>query len=74
MSPVSISYCTKIDKKLQVAVNGAEQVLTGLNSGNWNKPATVTVNVTLKPGYNEVSMGCDYAWGPDIDKFELKKK
>ena len=71
---MSISYCTAKDKKLQVSVNGVEQVLTALNSGNWNKPTTATINVTLKPGYNEVSMGCDYAWGPDIDKFELKKK
>ena len=71
---MTISYCTAKDKKLQVAVNGVEQVLTGLNSGDYNKPATATISVTLKPGYNEVSMGCDYAWGPDIDKFELKKK
>lgn len=71
---MTISYCSKIDKKLQVAVNGVEQVLNNLNSGDWNKPATAKITVNLKPGYNEVSMGSDYAWGPDIDKFVLKKR
>jgi hypothetical protein len=71
---MAISYCTAKDKKLQVAVNGTEYVLEKLNSGDYNKPAVATITVNLKPGYNEVSMGCDYAWGPDLDKFELKKK
>ena len=69
-----ISYCTAKNKRLQVSVNGVEQVLDGLNSGDYNKPAVATITVNLNPGYNEVSMGCDYAWAPDIDKFELKKK
>ena len=71
---MAISYCTSKNKKLQVAVNGTEYVLENLNSGDYNKPAVATITVNLKPGYNEVSMGCDYAWGPDLDKFELKKK
>lgn len=71
---MAINYCTAKDKKLQVSVNGVEYVLDKLNSGNYNKPAVATITVNLKPGYNEVSMGCDYAWGPDLDKFELKKK
>lgn len=71
---MAISYCTAKDKKLQVVVNGTEYVLENLNSGDYNKPAVATITVNLKPGYNEVSMGSDYAWGPDLDKFELEKK
>ena len=71
---MSVSYCTAKDRKLQVSVNGKEYFFEKLNSGDWNKPAVQTLTVTLKPGYNEVSMGADYSAAPDIDKFELKKK
>lgn len=69
-----VSYCTAKDKKMQVSVNGTEYVLEKLNSGDYNKPAIARLDVNLKSGYNEVSIGCDYAWAPDIDKIELRKK
>ncbi|MBQ8735641.1 MAG: alpha-galactosidase [Bacteroidaceae bacterium] len=71
---MAVSYCSAKDKKLQISVNGTEYSFEKLNSGDWNKPAVLKLTVNLKPGYNEISMGCDYSWGPDIDKFELRKK
>ncbi len=70
---INISYCCDKEKKLQISVNGKETVLEKLNSGNYNKPAVATIKATLKPGYNEISVGSDFAYAPDIDKLEIKK-
>ena len=71
---LGVSYCTGRVQKLQVDVNGKEYLLENITSGDYTKPTVATLDVTLKPGYNVISVGCDYAWAPDIDKIELKKK
>ena len=69
---LTVSYVPAARRRLEVTVNGRTTLLTGLAAEG--RMATVTVPVTLKPGFNTVEMGYPYGWTPDIDKFELKKK
>ena len=69
---LTVSYVPAARRRLEVTVNGQTTLLTGLAAEG--KMATVTVPVTLKPGFNTVELGYPYGWTPDIDKFELKKK
>lgn len=71
---MTIHYSCPINRKLELYVNGKKTVLPNLNSGDDKKIATVTVPITLQPGYNQIRMGNNFGWAPDIDCFELKTK
>lgn len=66
---LTVSYVPASNRRLEVSVNGDVTCLYDLESEG--ELATVTVPVTLRPGYNVVEMGYPYGWTPDIDKFEL---
>lgn len=67
---MTISYVPAPRRRLQVTVNGQATLLDGLAAGG--RLATVTIPVSLTPGFNTVEMGYPYGWAPDIDKFELR--
>ena len=69
---LTVHYLYGKGRKLNVAVNGVTTRVEQLAADNGC--AQVTIPVTLKPGYNVVRMGDDYAWAPDIDCFTLTKK
>lgn len=71
---MTIHYCSPIQRKLDVWVNGEKHELAGLVSGGEDKVSTVTLPVTLAEGYNCIRMGNDFGWAPDIDCFTLQKK
>ena len=61
-------------KDFDPAESGSDRSQTGDYHGYFdNDVITVTVPVTLKPGYNTVRMGNSYNWAPDIDCFTLSK-
>lgn len=62
------------DRSLDVMVNNEKQTINHLYSDNIDTLKSLTINVTLKPGYNTVRMGSSYNWAPDIDRFTLNKK
>ena len=70
-------YTTRIAgevKDFDPAESGSDRSQTGDYHGYFdNDVITVTVPVTLKPGYNTVRMGNSYNWAPDIDCFTLSK-
>ena len=66
---MTISYVPAPRRRLQVTVNGQATLLDSLAAGG--RLATVTIPVSLTPGFNTVEMGYPYGWAPDIDKFEL---
>ena len=68
---MTVQYTQGAGRQLELTVNGEKQVLKQL--GDDNGLRTVTVPVTLKPGYNTVRMGNSYNWAPDIDCFTLSK-
>lgn len=70
---MNITYFYTGDKRdMTVTVNGRRQELRNL-SGHVGRKHTDTISITLNPGYNDIRIGNDYNWAPDVDKFELVK-
>lgn len=69
---MTIRYTQGAGRQLELTINGEKQVIGRLEEGAGFH--TITVPVTLKPGYNNIRMGNDYNWAPDIDHFTLMKK
>ena len=60
-------------RSMQVYVNGKRvQTLSALNSGNWSKVATRTVNVKLNAGQNTIRLYNPSAWMPDMDYMKVE--
>ena len=70
---MTIHYCSPLERKLEVWVNGTRHELTGLNSGGEEQVGTVTLPVTLAAGNNVVRMTNPFGWAPDVDCFTLKR-
>lgn len=71
---MTIFYSCGDDRKLELSINGVKTELKKLNAGDKDKVTSVTVPVTLTPGYNVIRMGSSFGWAPDIDCFTLSKK
>lgn len=70
---MTIHYCSPIQRKLEIWVNGKRHESAGLLSGGEDSVATITIPITLKAGYNNIRMGNNFGWAPDIDCFTLKR-
>ena len=57
---------------MDLTVNGQRITTLKANSGEWDRPATITFDVNLKKGRNSICLSNDAAWMPDIDKMELE--
>jgi len=68
---LTISYLSGEDRNITVGINGANQNLTGLNSGGFGIVKDVTVPVTLKKGYNSIRLSNPTGFAPDIDKIHI---
>ena len=69
---MTIHYCSPTQRKLEIWVNGKRHESAGLFSGGEDSVATITMPITLKAGYNNIRMGNNFGWAPDIDCFTLK--
>jgi hypothetical protein len=56
---------------MDLTVNGQRIATLKANSGEWEKPGTITMDVELKKGRNSIRLSNDRDWMPDIDKIEL---
>lgn len=65
-------FVEKEARDMIISVNGKRQTLHRL-TGRTGIGQTATINIRLNPGNNDVRIGNDFNWAPDIDKFELKK-
>ena len=71
---IDIAYISGEDRSMTVTVNDEEPVtLENLNSGNWVKVATTSLNVKLKPGSNTIRLSNAKGWAPDVDYIDVKK-
>src|SRR5262249_37523695 len=60
--------CSADPRTFDVSVNGAAPVAVGLQSGDWSKPTTVAIHVTLNRGDNTIVIGNDAQYAPDLDR------
>ena len=68
---LTVYYSYGKGRKLEISVNGT---MTGSGElADDNECHSVTIPVTLKPGYNVIRIGNSYNWAPDIDRFTLAK-
>ena len=69
---ITISYLSGEDRGMSLSVNGKViKTFSNLNQGNWDNVGTVTAEITLNKGFNEVKLNNDSAPMPDIDCMEL---
>ena len=66
---LTVYYSYGKGRKLELAINGKPVEVGPLADDDAHH--SITVPVTLKPGYNVVRMGNSYNWAPDIDRFTL---
>jgi GH43 family beta-xylosidase len=64
-------YISDENRNLTVTVNGVDYPMTGLNSGGWDRRATVEIQIQLNAGSNVIYLANATAFAPNIDKFEL---
>ena len=69
---LTVSYIPTARRALEISVNGGRPIRLDRLSDT-GKTASVTVEVTLRAGYNTVEMGNPYGWTPDIDCFRIEK-
>lgn len=61
------------DRRIEVEVNGQKTVLTEIEKDPAKGLCSISLPVSLNPGYNVVRIGSSYTWTPDIDCFRLEK-
>lgn len=70
---MTIAYASTENRSADITVNGVMKNNIAMPKGTaWNKDfRTVDVPVTLKRGFNTISIGQDYRFAPNIDYMEL---
>jgi len=70
---MTIHYASKDKREADICVNGVMMSNVAMPKGTaWNKEfRTVDVPVTLKRGFNTISIGQDYGFAPNIDCMDL---
>ncbi|MDR0937786.1 MAG: alpha-galactosidase [Mediterranea sp.] len=67
---LTVSYGCDKPRRLEVTVNGERQAAVD-NLDSKGSIDTVTVPINLRPGYNQVRLGNNYGWAPDIDRIRI---
>ena len=70
---MTIAYASTENRSADITVNGVTKNNVAMPKGtSWDKDfRTVDVPVTLKRGFNTISIGQDYRFAPNIDYMEL---
>ena len=70
---MTVRYCSPVNRKLEIWVNGMEYEIEGLNSGGEDELREASCTIVLNSGYNNIRMGNHFGWAPDVDCFTLKE-
>ena len=68
---LTIGYICGENRSITVSVNGKKVQTVSVNSGNWNKVGTRTLNIQLQKGQNTIRLSNPSAWMPDIDYVDV---
>ena len=70
---MTIAYASTENRSADITVNGVTKNNVAMPKGTaWNKEfRTIDVPVTLKRGFNTISIGQDYGFAPNIDCMDL---
>ena len=72
---MTLYYLSAENRRTNVAVNGEKVYSKDLNSGSWGTVKSVKIDITLKPGDNEVRLYTEGSnWLPNFDCMTLQKK
>lgn len=71
---MTIGVISGADRYFTLEVNGVEIGRYNGNSGSWDTSATVTAEITLQKGDNEVRLYTTGDWMPDIDYMQIVPK
>jgi hypothetical protein len=70
---MTITYFSGEERTMDLTVNGQHVTTLKANSGGWDQPATISIDVNLKKGRNSICLSNDREWMPDIDKMVIEK-
>ncbi|MDE5608643.1 MAG: alpha-galactosidase [Muribaculaceae bacterium] len=71
---MTIGVICGVDRYFTIEVNGVGIGRFCGNSGSWDTPTTITTDVTLRKGDNEVRFYTTGDWMPDIDYMQIVPK
>ncbi|MGM9802998.1 MAG: alpha-galactosidase D [Muribaculaceae bacterium] len=69
---ITVSYVPQKNACLEVNVNGDNVQNISSNNEEFGTLQHSTFEITLKPGYNTITMGSPFTWACDVDCFTLK--
>lgn len=72
---MTLSYFSAENRRTLVSVNGEKVLTKTLNSGGWGTVKEEKIDITLKPGLNEIRVYTDGTnWLPNVDCMKLTPK
>lgn len=69
---VTFTYFGGEDREMVLTVNGRIVTTLKTHSRDWNRPATIALNVCLEKGKNVIRLSNADAWMPDIDRMTIQ--
>ena len=68
---LTLTYFCAEDRDINFDVNGSRVGTITTHSRNWNEPARISFDITLRPGNNTIRLSNANGWMPDIDCMTL---
>ncbi|MCD7776087.1 MAG: glycoside hydrolase family 97 C-terminal domain-containing protein, partial [Firmicutes bacterium] len=70
-----VYYCCGENRSVTITVNGNDTyTLTRLNSGDYSRPASASVEIELSEGENTIMFSCSSYYAPDIDRIAVSNE
>ena len=69
---ITITYFSGEERSMNLIVNGQTVTTLNVTAGDWNTPATISCDVTLKKGRNSIRLANPTDWMPNIDKMVIE--
>ncbi len=69
---LTITYFCAENRDMDLTVNGEKVITLQTHSRDWNRPATIALDIYLQKGCNSICLSNANAWMPDIDKMTLE--
>ncbi|MCD8314606.1 MAG: glycoside hydrolase family 97 C-terminal domain-containing protein [Firmicutes bacterium] len=71
---LTVYYCSGETRSLTITVNGTDTyTLSGLNSGDYSRPASASLEITLSAGENTITLSNLSYYAPDIDRIAISE-